>query len=139
MSLIEVPVLVEHLKKLKKEIEELEEAIKSLRETLRPEKVAKPIITEKVLNNRRATFRLDLSTARTDEPLGVLERTVGIPANFMIVQRLDNPAQMKLNSTSADLEDLSTGYSVEDFEINEIYITNPATSGELVITIEWRV
>jgi len=141
-AIVEVPVLVSHLRKLREEIEELEKAIKQLRGTIKPpegEVIVKPVVIEKVLNNRRAVFRLDLSTARDNEPLGIPDKTGGLPVNFLLVQRLDNPIQIRVNSKSADLEDVSVGFTIEDFEINEVYVTNSATSGYAVIVVEWRV
>jgi len=40
-----------------------------------------------------------------------------------------------------DIEQLSVGYTVEDFEIEELYITNPASpsaGATLQVLVEWR-
>jgi hypothetical protein len=54
------------------------------------------------------------------------------------VVRCDSTAYWRRNSERNDLEELSTGYSVENFEIHELYITNPAGTGNLTILVEWR-
>jgi len=87
-------------------------------------------------NNRYRLFTLDLSIARTNEPLGLADR--GIVARCATVVRCDSTAYWRRNSERNDLEELSPGYTVENFEIQELYITNPVGRGSLVIVVEWR-
>jgi len=94
------------------------------------------LITRRQFNNRYWTFEVDLSEAHTDYPIGIRE-TIGRPVNFACVIRLDSPASWKRNSKGNPLEELSVGYTVEDFEIEELYITNDASTGKLVVLVEW--
>jgi len=87
--------------------------------------------------NRYKVFKLDLSAARNNEPLGL--RDLGIVARSAVVTRLDSAAYWRRNEpVTGDLEELYTGYRVSNFEIEELYITNPAGSGFLTIVVEWR-
>ena len=87
--------------------------------------------------NRYKVFKLDLSVARNNEPLGL--RDLGIVARSAVVTRLDSAAYWRRNEpVTGDLEELYTGYRVSNFEIEELYITNPAGSGFLTIVVEWR-
>lgn len=87
-------------------------------------------------NNRYRLFTLDLSIARTNEPLGLADQ--GIVARCATVVRCDSTAYWRRNSERNDLEELSHGYTVENFEIQELYITNPVGRGSLAIVVEWR-
>jgi len=87
-------------------------------------------------NNRYRLFTLDLSIARINEPLGLADQ--GIVARCATVVRCDSTAYWRRNSERNDLEELSPGYTVENFEIQELYITNPVGRGSLVIVVEWR-
>jgi hypothetical protein len=87
-------------------------------------------------NNRYKLFTLDLSIARTNEPLGLADQ--GIVARCATVVRCDSTAYWRRNSERNDLEELSLGYTVENFEIQELYITNPVGRGSLAIVVEWR-
>jgi hypothetical protein len=90
-----------------------------------------------VMNNRYKVFTLDLSIARTNQPLGLIDQ--GIVANYAVVVQMDSQAYWRRNDpVTGDLEKLSLGYTIENFEIKELYITNDAGSGSLVILIEWR-
>jgi hypothetical protein len=91
--------------------------------------VAKP-------NNAYKVYTLDLSTSRSDQPLGL--RADNIVANSALVVECDSVAYWRRNSTANSLEKLYAGYRVENFEIQELYITNPAGTGNLTILIEWR-
>ena len=89
------------------------------------------------MNNRYKVFTLDLSVARKDVPLGLIDQ--GIVANYAVVVQMDSQAYWRRNDPNiGDLEKLSIGYTVENFEIRELYITNDVGSGSLVILIEWR-
>jgi len=87
--------------------------------------------------NRYKVFKLDLSVERNNEPLGL--RDLGIVARSAVVTRLDSAASWRRNDpVTGDVEELYTGYRVDNFEIEELYITNPAGSGFLTIVVEWR-
>jgi hypothetical protein len=98
-----------------------------------------PVVTrvEIVPNNRYKVFKLDLSVPRTDEPLGILD--MGVLVNTATVVRMDSPAYWRRNDPrTGDLEELSVGYHVNNFQIRELYITNPVGSGYLTVIVEWR-
>ena len=96
-----------------------------------------PIIVRRKRANTYKVYVLDLSIARNDYALGLMEN--GIIASSLTVIRADAPFQIKLNSKGHDSIDASVGLSFSDWEIREVYITNSAaSSGNYgVIYIEW--
>jgi len=98
---------------------------------------APPSVVSLALNNRYKVFKLDLSVERKDFPLGL--RNIGVVANSATVVRMDSPAYWKRNDpTTGDLEELSVGYHIKNFAIEELYITNSPGTGYLTIVVEWR-
>jgi hypothetical protein len=97
-----------------------------------------PVTTvEEALNNRYKVFKLDLSVARNNEPLGLSD--LGIIVKSAVVTRLDSPASWRRNDpTTGEPEELYTGYRVDNFAIEELYITNDVGTGYLTIVVEWR-
>jgi hypothetical protein len=92
---------------------------------------------EDVLNNRYKVYRLDLSIPRSNVPLGL--RDIGVVARCATVTRMDSPAYWRRNDPSTgELEELSVGYHIDDFAIEELYITNNTGSGYLTVVVEWR-
>ena len=120
----------------------LEGIAKSLGAAVKPPEVTltpTPTVTivEEALNNRYKVYKLDLSKARDNEPLGLSK--LGIIAKSAVVTRLDSPASWRRNDPDkGELEELYTGYRIEDFAIEELYITNDAGTGFLTIVVEWR-
>jgi hypothetical protein len=117
----------------------LEGIARSLGAVARPPEVAPAPVTlvEEAPCNRYKVFKLDLSKARDNEPLGLSD--LGVVARSAVVTRLDSPAYWRRNDpTTGDLEELYTGYRVENFEIRELYISNPPGTGYLIIVVEWR-
>jgi hypothetical protein len=107
--------------------------------TLPPTVTPTPPVTtvEEALNNRYKVFSLNLSKARDNEPLGL--RDYGIIAKSAVVTELGSTAYWRRNDPrTGDLEKLYTGYRVDNFTIEELYITNPAGTGFLTIVVEWR-
>ena len=101
-------------------------------------RVEKPVVvTEKRRANRYKVYVVDLSVARNDEPLGLKDD--GIVGWSMTIMRADAPFKYKINSKGHDALDASVGNLHEDWEIEEIYITNSAaTAGSYgVIYVEW--
>lgn len=125
-------------------IRKLDELVTALSKPTRPTAPAAPppyvptVVPQVEIppNNRYRVFTLDLSIARTNEPLGLADQ--GIVARCATVVRCDSTAYWRRNSERNDLEELSPGYRVENFEMQELYITNPAGTGNLTILIEWR-
>jgi hypothetical protein len=94
-------------------------------------------VVEEALNNRYKVFKLDLSIARDNQPLGLSD--MGIVAKSVTVTRLDSPASWRRNDPIlGEVEELSVGYHVSNFEIRELFITNAAGTGYLTIVLEWR-
>lgn len=94
------------------------------------------------LPNRYKIFRVDLSVAHTDEPIGVgdLIKGVGTPhASYMSIITVPAAFTFKLNSTDMDAIDATVGLEWDDFEITEIFITNAVLAGTALINIEYRV
>jgi len=103
-----------------------------------PIEVKTPLsVVSLALNNRYRVFKLDLSVERKDVPLGL--RSIGVVANSATVVRMDSPAFWRRNDPmTGDLEELSVGYHIKDFAIEELYITNSPGTGYLTIVVEWR-
>jgi len=90
-----------------------------------------------VPNNRYRVFTLDLSVPRNDVPLGIMG--LGAVVTSATVTRMDSPAYWRRNDpVTGDLEELSVGYHVSNYEIRELYVSNPPGSGYLTIVVEWR-
>jgi len=131
--------LIRLLSRLDELINRLDELIKVL--SARPAPAAVPVAPavtpiEIPPNNRYRVFYFDLEKPRTNEPVGLSEQ--GIVARCASVVRCDSPAYWRRNSPDGDLEELSAGYCVDNFEIRELYITNPAGVGRLAVVVEWR-
>jgi hypothetical protein len=98
-----------------------------------------PAVTkvEEMPNNRYKVFKLDLSVPRSNVPLGL--RDIGIVAKSATVTRLDSSATWRRNDPiTGESEELSVGYHVDNFEIEELYVTNDAGTGFMTVVVEWR-
>ena len=121
--------------------DELAETIPPLKPPLEvtykpPEEKITPVLTQEVKHKNYKNFTIDLSVAHTDEPLGL--RDLGIVADTMTIIRADSTFYYKLNSTRNDPTPAEKGQTEEQFEIEEIYITNSAGSGQAIIRIAWN-
>jgi len=98
----------------------------------------KPVVVQFPINNAYKIYKLDLRIPRKDEPLGL--RKERLRSTYLTVLKADAPAYIKLNSTSYDLIECYEGLEIDDFEIEEVYVTNEATVSEayLWIWLEWR-
>ncbi len=100
------------------------------------------VISQPMLPNRYKLFRIDLSIAHTDEPIGLAEMLAGVGqryASYMSVITEPNPFTFKLNSTDMDAIDASVGLEMDDFEITEIFYSNAAAAGTALVNVEYRV
>ena len=95
-----------------------------------------PTLTQEVKDRQYRNFELDLSTARTNEALGI--RRLGIVADTMTIIRADSAFTYRLNSASNDETPAEKGSTEDQFEIEEIYVTNEAASGKAIIRIIWN-
>lgn len=101
-----------------------------------PEAPLTPVLTQEVKHKNYKNFTVDLSEAHVDMPLGLMD--MGIIADTMTIIRADSPFYYKLNSTSNDATPAEKGQVEDQFEIEEIYITNEAASGQAIIRIAWN-
>ena len=101
-----------------------------------PKKPITPVLTQEIKHKNYKNFTIDLSVAHTDYPLGL--RDMGIIADTMTVIKADSDFSYKLNSTANDPTPAEKGQMEDQFEIEEIYITNAAASGEAIIRVAWN-
>ena len=100
------------------------------------------VISEPLLPNRYKLFRVDLTEAHDNEPIGLsdLLKGVGVPhASYMSIITVPSAFTFRLNSTDMDAIDAAVGLEWDGFEITEIYITNAALAGTALINVEYRV
>ena len=95
-----------------------------------------PTLTQEVKDRGYRNIEIDLSTARTNEALGL--RKLGIIADTMTIIRADSAFTYRLNSASNDATPAEKGLMEDQFEIEEIYVTNEALSGKAIIRIIWN-
>ncbi|MBA7704062.1 hypothetical protein ES703_112860 [subsurface metagenome] len=103
---------------------------------------AEVVISEPLLPNRYKLFRLDLSVAHDDEPIGLsdLLKGVGVPhASYVSIITVPAVFTFKLNSTDMDAINAAVGLEWGDFETTEIFITNAVGVGTALINVEYRV
>ena len=99
-----------------------------------PEIVAKVEIAKA---NRYETVEIDLGTAHTDEPIGLLPKTR--VASALTWEQVEATLTYKLNSKGNKPLSASVGVEHESWEIEEIYYTNAAAAGKkAVLYYEWR-
>jgi len=95
-----------------------------------------PLVVRPPINTSYDILEYDLSTARNDEPVGLRER--GLVVYSVTVLQCDSEAYIKLNSKAHKPIPLAVGTTIENFRIEEIFVTNPSGSGKLILYIEWR-
>lgn len=96
-----------------------------------------PTLTQEVKDRGYKNYSIDLSTARTLEPLGL--RTSGIVADSMSIIKAEAAFNYALNSPSNDLTPAEKGMDEDQFEIEEIFITNSASAGKTaMIRVVWN-
>jgi hypothetical protein len=133
----ELTYLVTWARALREELEKIVKALQQLQISV-PE--GYPIVsTVRVPNNSRHVFVLDLSTARDKVALGVSDVTRGKSMNCFTCIKADGPVEVRINSVSGDGEPVYAGYSVHDFEISEVYVSNEAVgAGKYAVFVgEW--
>lgn len=100
------------------------------------------VISEPLLPNRYKLFRIDLTVAHDNEPVGLSEllKGVGVPhASYMSIITVPAAFTFRLNSTDMDAIDAVVGLEWDGFEITEIFITNAALAGTAIMNVEYRV
>lgn len=88
------------------------------------------------MNNVYIVLEYDLTTERDREHVDVVKE-LGVKANRLYVIRCDDTAYIQLNNREASKIPVTAGFEIKDFEIEEIYISNPAsaTSGAKMVLI----
>jgi len=115
--------------------QELEEAIPPPPEI--PARVEiKPTLVQEVKDRQYRNITIDLSTARTNEAVGL--RNLNIVADTMTIIRADSPFTYRINSGSNDETPAEKGLTETEFEIEEIYVTNEALTGKAIIRVNWN-
>jgi len=103
--------------------------------------MSEPVKTIPVRNNQYNVFNIDLSVARDNVPLELKDflrsRNVEF-ATFMVIINVPAPWSFRVNRGNASLCTAMVGDEWQDFEITEIFITNPVGLGFAQIHIEWR-
>jgi hypothetical protein len=98
-----------------------------------------PTLTQEIKDRIYRNFIVDLTAAHTDLPLGI--RGLGIVATSITVIQVDSAFSYKINRASNDSTPVTTsdkGLSETEFEIEELYITNAALSGQAIIRAVWN-
>jgi len=95
-----------------------------------------PTLTQEVKDRGYRNIEIDLSTARTNEALGI--RRLGIVADTMTVIKADSAFTYRINSASNDATPAEKGFTEDQFEIEEVYITNSALTGKAIIRVNWN-
>ena len=76
------------------------------------------------LNNKYKVYRVDLSEAHVNFPVGLMRD--GITANTLTILRADSTAYIRLNDTENDEVEAVKDLVIRDLKITEIYVTNDA-------------
>ncbi len=100
------------------------------------------VISQPMLPNRYKIFRIDLTEAHDNEPLGLgdLLKGVGVLyASYMSIITVPAAFTFKLNSTDMDAIGATVGLEWDNFEITEIFITNAVLAGTALLNVEYRV
>lgn len=112
-----------------------------LQKVIQPMKSPKPsrltaTLTQEIKDRQYRNFPLDLSVARSNIELGL--RNMGIVATSMTIIRADSPFTYRLNSAGNDDTPAEKGLQETEFEIEEVYITNTAQTGQAIIRVVWN-
>lgn len=102
-----------------------------------PKQRITPTLTQEVKDRGYKNFTLDLGTARTLEALGL--HASGIVADSMSIIKAEDAFDYALNSPANDVTPAEKGMSEDQFEIEEVYISNSASAGKTaIIRVVWN-
>lgn len=98
------------------------------------------VITEPKLANRYKIITQTLAAALTDEAIGVkdLKPTTGY-CTYMNILAVGGGFTFKINSSGSDAITAAVGMELENYEIEEIYLTCGAVAGNAIFYLEYRV
>jgi len=103
--------------------------------------VLKQVLEYLFFDNQYVPIEIDLTEAHSDYLIDV-ERRYGTKARGIYILRCDDTAYIKLNSITNLQFEATPGFTLRNFYVSRIYVTNPAsaTSGaRLVILLFWRI
>ncbi|MBA7677405.1 hypothetical protein ES703_85662 [subsurface metagenome] len=108
-----------------------EETMKEIVAELTPRKPVSPTklmpeLVQEIKDMKYKNFTIDLSVAHTRERINL--RTLGIVADTMSIIRADAAFDYIMNDPTNDATPATVGMSEDQFEIEEIYITNAAAA-----------
>ena len=92
-------------------------------------------------SNRYDIFEIPLTVVHENSPIGIgaIIKSNPIPyCTYMCILDAPAPWQFRVNRSSAPLCDAVVGDRWENFEITEVYITNPIGAGIGKLYVEWR-
>lgn len=97
-----------------------------------------PMLTQEIKNKEYKNYIIDLSTARTiPAPLGI--RDLGVVADTMSVIKAEASFDYRINKPTNDPTPAEKGFVEDQFEIEEVYITNAAAAGkQAIIRVNWN-
>lgn len=102
-----------------------------------PPTALRPMLVQEIKNTKYRNFTIDLSVARAKEPLGL--RDMGIVGDTMTIIQAEAAFNYILNEPSNDPTPAEKGMVEDQFEIEEIYITNPSAPGKkALIRVNWN-
>ncbi len=120
-----------------------EDMMKEIEEELKPRlpirpTLLRPTLVQEIKNMKYKNFTVDLSVARTREPLGL--RDLGIVADALSIIRVDAAFDYIMNDPTNDATPATAGMMEDQFELEEVYITNTAAAaGQIaIIRVNWN-
>ncbi|NVM23314.1 MAG: hypothetical protein HWN68_16210 [Desulfobacterales bacterium] len=98
------------------------------------------VITEPKLANRYKIITQTLAAALTDHAIGIkdLMPTTGF-CTYMNILAVGGGFTFKINSSGAEAITAAVGMELEDYEIEEIFLTCGAVGGNAIFYLEYRV
>ncbi len=112
-------------------LQEIEAELKP-REPISPTKL-QPALVQEIKDMKYKNFTIDLSVAHTRERINL--RTLGIVADTMSIIRADAAFDYIMNDPTNDATPAVAGMQEDQFEIEEIYITNAAAAAGSIAII----
>lgn len=137
MSLATILPILNRIDALIKKIDEL---VVILKVEAPPDGVPVVVVVKQALNNRYKIFTQSLTAALVDHPIGIKDLKPTVPfCTYLTILGIGDGFTYKLNSKAGDVLTGVVGAVHEDFEIEEVYITCGAVTGNAIIYVEYRV
>jgi len=103
--------------------------------------VLKQVLEYLFFDNQYVPIEVDLTTAHNNYLIDV-EKRFGVKARGIYILRCDDTAYIKLNSITNLQFEATPGFTLRNFYVSRIYVTNSASSvsdAKLVILLFWRI